>query len=220
MTKAPRGTPEALPPATLSLEAMLPGEGGLLLLSARPGDEIRGCGGLLAAMAAAGRPVRVVIATDGQGQPALRRRQAVEGLAALGLGAGMLVLLGQPAGGVPEAGPGFAAMVTVVAGLLRREAALDTLLLPPGEAGDRAALRAMGLAAAAGLGLRRLGYALPGEGPPGGGEPGARRLDLTGWRAARDRAMAAHGGRGKGPAWDSATWEPPAWESYIELPPG
>jgi len=59
----------------------------LLILAPHPDDEVIGCGGLIALHLREGRPVRIVVATDGAaqgGDPALREEETTRGVARLG----------------------------------------------------------------------------------------------------------------------------------------
>ncbi len=88
------------PPLDLDVERVI-------VLSAHPDDETLGAGGLIANAAAAGIPVDVVVATDGEGShPYLdlrlsRRQEVAAALADLAPGA-TLAFLAQPDGGVRE----------------------------------------------------------------------------------------------------------------------
>jgi LmbE family N-acetylglucosaminyl deacetylase len=61
----------------------LPPSGGLLVLAPHPDDESIGCGALIAAFRAAGRPVEVIVLTDGAMGGAADRRRPDDTLAAL-----------------------------------------------------------------------------------------------------------------------------------------
>jgi LmbE family N-acetylglucosaminyl deacetylase len=110
-------------PLVGDLDALL-GPGGVLVVAPHPDDESLGCGGLLAACAAAGRPARVVVVSDGAGSHpnsrlwprdrlvALRQAEARAAVAELGLDpARDIAFLGLPDTAVPSHGPGFAAAV-------------------------------------------------------------------------------------------------------------
>ena len=208
---------EALP--ACGLETLLPAaSGGALVLAPHPDDESLGCGGLLAALAGAGRPARVVVVSDGAASHpnsrthpparlrALRRQETVAALAELGLGPECLAFLGLPDDGVPQAGAGFDAAVTAIAALARRDP------VPPAAVfatwaydthPDHAATAAMGHAVAADLGCRSLSYPVwglrflhPAMGPaPAPSVPGpvrGARLDVAAQLDRKRRAVAAH----------------------------
>ncbi len=94
------------------------GDGGLVVIAPHPDDESLACGGLIAEAHAEGRPVRVVIVSDGTGShPAsktyprarlreLRENEAREAVAELGLDPGReVVFLRLPDRFVPSDGP-------------------------------------------------------------------------------------------------------------------
>jgi LmbE family N-acetylglucosaminyl deacetylase len=95
-------------------------DGGALVIAPHPDDESLGCGGLLAACAAAGRRARIVVVSDGAAshpgsrawppeELAVRRKdEARAAVAALGLDPERDILfLGLPDAAVPAAGPQF-----------------------------------------------------------------------------------------------------------------
>ncbi|MFT8243474.1 PIG-L deacetylase family protein [Roseomonas sp. BN140053] len=209
---------EELP--VLELEALFPprdGAEGVLVLAPHPDDESLGCGGLLAQLAAAGRPVRVVVISDGaashpnsRSHPperlrALRQAETVAALRELGLGPEHLVFLGLPDGAVPHDGPGFEAAVAAIANLARRDPApaaiLSTWGLDPHP--DHVATAAMAEAVARELATRLFFYPVWGwrhlypaigplpprqlPGPPRGGQ-----LPIEEQLPAKQRAVAAH----------------------------
>lgn len=115
-----------------------------VVLAPHPDDESLGCGGLLAAAAAVGRDVRVVVVSDGSGShphsrawpaPRLTTRRAREtraALGALGLRPDQVSFLGLPDRAVPDDGP---ALDRAVADLLAlcgppagKDAAIGTVL--------------------------------------------------------------------------------------------
>jgi LmbE family N-acetylglucosaminyl deacetylase len=116
-------------PLITDLDPLLGPTGSPLVLAPHPDDESLGCGGLLAACAASGRPARVVVVSDGAGShprsraypPArlavLRQEEARAAVVELGLDpARDIAFLGLPDTAVPAAGPEFDA---TVAALLR-----------------------------------------------------------------------------------------------------
>lgn len=208
---------EALP--TIGLEAFLPAaSGAVLVLAPHPDDESLGCGGLLAALAEAGRPARVVVVSDGAASHpnsrthppdrlrALRRQETSAALAELGFGAECLAFLGLPDGGVPNAGPGFDAAVTAIGNLARRDPVPPGAVLATWEHDthpDHVATAAMGRAVAAELGCRALFYPVWGlrflhtaMGPALAstvrGPVRGARLDIAATLDRKRRAVAAH----------------------------
>jgi LmbE family N-acetylglucosaminyl deacetylase len=118
------------------------GHGTALILAPHPDDESLGCGGLIAACAAGGRPPLVAILTDGAGSHpnsrafppdrlrAQRAREARAAIAHLGLPADRLVFLDQPDTAAPSEGPAFAAVVDGLAALFELEARCTAILAP------------------------------------------------------------------------------------------
>lgn len=105
---------DALPFATLD---DLIGPGGLVVVAPHPDDESLGCGGLIASALEVGRPVRVIVVSDGTGSHpnskiypaerlrALREAECRAACAALGLDAAHLSFLGLPDRSTPFEGP-------------------------------------------------------------------------------------------------------------------
>jgi LmbE family N-acetylglucosaminyl deacetylase len=203
-------------PAASSLDAVVPGPGGILVLAPHPDDESIGCGGLIAECAAQGRLVRVVVLTDGAAShpaspsypaprlAALRQEETRAAVAELGLDpARDLSFLGQPDTRLPAAGAGLDA---AVAALLRR---LEADGAPPPAAvlttwghdphTDHKAARAIGGALARALPSRPRFFAYPVWGwafaHPIPGFPTPPEPDLSetlrGHRLAIDRHLAA-----------------------------
>lgn len=107
--------------------ALLGPAGGALVVAPHPDDESLGCGGLLAACAEAGRPVRVVVVSDGAGSHpgsrawprdrlvAERQAEARAAVAALGLDPLRdIAFLGLPDTAVPTEGADFEAAVAAL----------------------------------------------------------------------------------------------------------
>jgi LmbE family N-acetylglucosaminyl deacetylase len=205
-------------PVTADTTAALGGDGPLLALAPHPDDESLGCGALLAACAAEGRRVHVVVVSDGRlshpnsrSHPAerlvaLRQAEARAAVTELGLDpARDLSFLGLPDCGVPAGG---AALRHAVAALLRLVPFTPAVVLGPWRHdphADHAATAAIAAALASGCGARLRSYVVSGWAfvtpPPGfelGAEPEPGRPP-QGWRfaagahlAAKRRAVAAH----------------------------
>ena len=179
--------------------------GRTLVLAPHPDDETIGCGGLLALLAQAGQPVRVVLVTDGTGSHrrslaypaprlrALRRSEMVAALAALGYSATTLSSLGLRDGHVPLGGEaGFASAVSLLSRITQRFAP-DTVVMPAQDDhhADHRATQALGVAAcaAAAPGARRLEYAVWGGRAAG---PAAWQIDIQAVLHTKWCALALH----------------------------
>lgn len=138
------------------------GAGRAVVLAPHPDDETLGCGGLIAALCAAGRPPVVVILTDGAGSHpdtpafpterlvALRRDEARQAVTLLGLPAADLVFLDQPDAALAREG----AVLDEVIGLIRREGCTAVFASSPHDPHcDHVAAAALAAQAAAAVGV-------------------------------------------------------------------
>lgn len=199
--------------------ALLDGAASMLVLAPHPDDESLGCGALIAACAAEGRSVHVVVVSDGRfshphsrSHPAerlvsLRAAETRAAAAALGLDPERdLTFLGLPDRSVPRSGPGLAAACDGIRHVL--PAAPDVVLAPwqHDPHADHAATAAMAQALLEGWPAARLlsyivwGWAflepVPGfvlEAEPCPAEPPCGwRFAAAPWLGAKRRAIAAH----------------------------
>ncbi|WP_428493490.1 PIG-L deacetylase family protein [Rhodopila sp.] len=187
------------------------GSGTCLILAPHPDDESLGCGGLIAMCAAAGRMPLVVVLTDGAGSHpnsrdfppdrlrALRAREVLEATACLGLAPDRLVLLRQPDTAAPHDGPGFAAVVARLVGLIRREPTFTAILAPwrHDPHCDHTAASLIAAAVAECSGIKHLafpvwGWTLPPETPIPGAPAVGCRLDISLFLGAKRAALKAH----------------------------
>ncbi|RYI86436.1 MAG: PIG-L family deacetylase [Acetobacteraceae bacterium] len=188
------------------------GDGPALLLAPHPDDESLGCGGLIAAAADAGLPLRIQVISDGGGshprlpRDILRRLREAEtraAVAALGLPAAALGFMGLPDQAVPLAGPAFDRAVATLLAAGRPETILVTWQHDPHC--DHAASFAIGAALARASGARLLaypvwglahawpdaGFPLPPE-PRLDAPPRGHRFGMARWLPAKRAAIAAH----------------------------
>jgi LmbE family N-acetylglucosaminyl deacetylase len=200
---------EALP--LVGLPALIP-QGGALVIAPHADDESLGCGGLLQALVAAGRPARVVVMSDGAGShpasrshpaPVLRALREAEARAACAiLGVPAPVFLGWPDGDVPADGQRLEqAVEAVLAAAEGLGTLVATLALDPHK--DHAASWAIARAAAARGNKRLLGYPVwawrhlyPAMAPVAPvalpGPPRGLRLNVAPYLAAKRQAVLAH----------------------------
>ncbi len=198
---------DRLPVADLST---LVGSGGLVVVAPHPDDESLGCGGLMAEARAQGRPVRLVVVSDGCGSHthsklypperlrSLREAETLEAVALLGLGPSDVRFLRLPDAHVPSAGPQAEAAAEAVAEAARdcgAGAVFVTWRHDP-HCDHRASAEIARLARPR-LGAARLyeypvwGWTLPPE-TDVGSAPEGFRLDVSAHRAAKTRAVHAH----------------------------
>lgn len=197
--------------------AAVVGVGPVLILAPHPDDESLGCGALIAALAAAGRPPRIAVVSDGaMSHPnsrtyprsrlvALRQEETRSAVAALGLDpARDLLFLGLPDAGVPNAGPAFDRALASLLALPRPGAILAAWQHDPHR--DHIATWALAAALArATPGARLLaypvwglayahpipGFPLPPE-PELASPPCGTRFDTAPWLATKEAAVTSH----------------------------
>lgn len=163
-------------PATASLDALAPGPGGFLILAPHPDDESIGCGGLIARCVAEGRPVRVVVLSDGGAShpnspsfprprlAALRQEETRAAVAELGLDpARDLDFLELPDAALPSSGPAFDEALARLLRLAERSGHTAAVFTTWGHDPhtDHEAARAMGGALARALPSQPKLYAYP-----------------------------------------------------------
>ncbi|MBU8537832.1 PIG-L deacetylase family protein [Falsiroseomonas tokyonensis] len=211
---AERDLPTGTDPA-----ALLGPDGAALVLAPHPDDESLGCGGLIAACAAAGRRVTVVVVSDGAGShpgseawppprlAALRQAETRAAVTELGLDAGRdLHFLGLPDRAVPWQGPAFDAALARLAQLApARCTILAAWQHDPHADHATSFVLAQALQRRLAPGARLLAYPVwglahahpvpgfPLPPPPGmPAPPRGYRLDVRPWLPAKRRAIAAH----------------------------
>jgi len=198
---------DALPVADLST---LVAWGGLVVVAPHPDDESLGCGGLIAAARTAGRDVRLVVISDGCGSHThsqlyppdklrtLREAETLRAVAILGLAADAVTFLRLPDADVPSTGPeaeAAAHAVAQAAAACKAGAAFVTWRHDP-HCDHKASAAIVGLARPQMPGVAIYeypvwGWTLPPE-TEVGPNPDGLRLDVSAYRAAKARAVAAH----------------------------
>jgi LmbE family N-acetylglucosaminyl deacetylase len=192
-----------------SLEDLL-GAATCLVLAPHPDDESLGCGGLIAACCADGRPPLVVILTDGsmshptsrQYPPAnlvgLRESEAARAVDILGLPAGRLIFLREQDARAPHQGPAFDSLVHRLVELVQAFRCCAVLMPWRHDPHpDHRAAAMIGGETARITGIRRLeypiwGWTLPDDAPVENATTPGWRLDVAAHLPAKRRAIAAH----------------------------
>ncbi|MEA1831378.1 PIG-L family deacetylase [Methylobacterium durans] len=189
----------------------LAGAGGLVVVAPHPDDESLGCGGLIAEGLAAGRALRLVVVSDGAGShpnsrayppeslTALRERETVEAASILGLGPEHITFLRLPDGAVPSSGPDAENAARAIAGVAAASAAGGIVVTwrhdPHCDHAASAAIVALARPLCPGLRVHAYpvwGWSLPPD-TEIADEPRGLRLDVSAHRAAKERAIRAHG---------------------------
>ena len=186
------------------------GPGGLVIVAPHPDDESLGCGGLIAEARMRGRPVRIVVLSDGTGShpnssayPAARLRrlredEAIAAGAALSVDQTAIDFLGLPDRSVPGIGRAAEAAADRIAG--HADAIEATCLFATWEFdphGDHRAAHAIARLVLTRLAHVRLrsypiwGWDLPAD-MEVGTSPRGHRLDVTAYLPAKQRAISAY----------------------------
>jgi LmbE family N-acetylglucosaminyl deacetylase len=187
------------------------GSGTCLILAPHPDDESLGCGGLIAACAAATRTPLVVVLTDGAGSHpnsrayppdrlrTVRVEELLDAVSLLGLPADRVEFLSEPDTAAPLHGFAFEAVVARLVALIRRERACTAILAPwrhdPHRDHEAASLAAGAAACAAGV--RHVaypvwGWTLPETTSVPGSPSSGWRLDVGAFLPAKRAAIQAH----------------------------
>ncbi len=200
------------------LDTIAPGRS--LILTPHPDDESLGCGGLIAALAQAGRAPIIVCVTDGSASHpgsrshppdtlrTLREAELRAALAALGVPAHHLHFLRLPDAHCPASGPRAEQAAAAIA-VLAKEHGVTTLFVtsPHDPHGDHAASAAIASLAAARAKMRLRYYPVWSWLLPTTSQlptPRGYRLDITPHLPAKRRAIAAHASQYAGLITDSA----------------
>lgn len=191
-----------------TIDGVFPGT--ILILAPHPDDESLGCGGIIAALCAAGRPPIVVVLTDGAGSHpsspswpperlrAARALEAAQAVSLLGLPAERLILMGLPDTRAPQAGPDLDRAVADLAAIAtahRCDSIFSSWEHDPH--GDHLAAWRIGQAASARIEARALaypvwGWTLDGDTELPGGAPLGWRIDVEQFLPVKAKAIAAH----------------------------
>jgi len=193
----------------VGLEDLL-GDGGAVVVAPHPDDESLGCGALIAAAAAEGRQVRVVIVSDGVGSHpgskaypaarlrALRETEAREAVRTLGLRDDDLTFLRLPDRFVPTRGDEFDAAVDTIARVCREAeaSALFTTWRYDHHCDHQASYAIARAAQPAAPGVRLFEYSVWRRSLTESSEvpsiPAGVRFDGSAWRSIKQAAIACH----------------------------
>jgi LmbE family N-acetylglucosaminyl deacetylase len=187
------------------------GSGTCLIVAPHPDDESLGCGGLIAACAAAGRPPLVAVLTDGaRSHPksrafppdrlrAVRAQEVLAAVGHLGLTPDRVVFMNQPDTAAPHDGPGFDDVAATLAALTRREPGCSAILAPwrYDPHCDHEAASLLARAVASRVSIRHVAYPVWGwtlrlDTPVPTVEVRGFRLDVSAFLSAKRAAIRAH----------------------------
>jgi LmbE family N-acetylglucosaminyl deacetylase len=187
------------------------GDGNCLILAPHPDDESLGCGGLIAACVASGKPPLVAILTDGAGSHpnsrayppdrlrALRAQEVRTAIGHLGLAQDRIAFMDYPDAAAPHHGQDFDAAVAILLALIRSEPACTAILAPwQGDPHcDHQAASVMAAAAARSAAIRHMaypvwGWTLAAEVSVAGAEASGFRLDIQAFLPLKRAAIRAH----------------------------
>ncbi len=201
---------DALRDLPVTTPQALLGERPILVLAPHPDDESLGCGGLIAECQASGRPVYVLVLTDGAGShprsreyPAerlvsLRADEARAAVASLGLPEDRIDFLGLPDGHAPLRGSQLQVVAQRIAAHARaREVGTICTTWPHDPHRDHRAAYRLGARVAREIGAKLLCYPVWGwTVPPMAWLPAipisGARLDIATYLAVKRRAIACH----------------------------
>jgi len=179
----------------------------LLVVAPHPDDESLGCGGLLAWAAANGRRARVMVLTDGEHShpgsttfppsrlAGIRRNEAIDAGARLGLAAGDFTFLHLPDGSLDALAPTQADRVLqILHEWIDRLAPVAVCVTASSDMhGDHRAAHALAHAAARGTGCTLWSYPVwSWLAPVAAALPPGRRIDIARYRNAKRAAVHAH----------------------------
>jgi LmbE family N-acetylglucosaminyl deacetylase len=187
------------------------GSGTCVVVAPHPDDESLGCGGLIAACAAAGRPPLVAVLTDGAGSHpksrafppdrlrAVRAQEVQAAVGHLGLTPDRVVFLNQPDTAAPHDGPGFDDLAATLIALTRRQPGCGAILAPwrYDPHCDHEVASRLASAVASGVFIRHVaypvwGWTLPQDTPVPTTAVRGFRLNICRFLAAKRAAIQAH----------------------------
>lgn len=193
----------------VSLDALAGGKG-IVIVAPHPDDESLGCGGLIALAVRSGRPVRLVVVSDGCGSHPrsslyppprlreLRERETLDAGEILGLAPASIGFLRLPDAAVPMRGPSAEAAADAIAATARSidAGAIFVTWRHDPHCDHEAAAAIVDLVRERLAGIRVLAYPVWGWTLPPDrdvGEPGSGlRLDVSAVQAVKRQAVLAH----------------------------